>query len=261
MNQAQKHADVVDMNRDPITGSPGSHPVGTGVGSLGGAAIGAMAGIVAGPIGMLVLGTAGALVGGAAGHETAERIDPTGEDDYWRTAHKDRPYVDAKRNYDTDYQPAYAYGVDRRNAAGTRAWDDSLDTELSRDWETRRAKSTLSWDEARPAVRDAWDRADRSYGTHTAADRYYQSRFNDVGYKDPSATFDDYRPAYRYGTQARSTSPTRQWDDSLESDLGRGWDKVKGTSRLTWDKAKDATKDAWNSFERILPGDADNDGR
>ena len=30
-----------DANRDPITGTPGAHPVGTGVGAAGGAAAGA----------------------------------------------------------------------------------------------------------------------------------------------------------------------------------------------------------------------------
>ena len=29
-----------DMNRDPITGAPGSHPLGTGVGATGGAVAG-----------------------------------------------------------------------------------------------------------------------------------------------------------------------------------------------------------------------------
>ena len=44
-----------DMNRDPITGEPGSHPVGTGVGAAGGAAAGAVVGSVFGPIGTLCL--------------------------------------------------------------------------------------------------------------------------------------------------------------------------------------------------------------
>ena len=32
--------DKQDMNRDPITGAPGSHPLGTGVGATGGALAG-----------------------------------------------------------------------------------------------------------------------------------------------------------------------------------------------------------------------------
>jgi hypothetical protein len=44
-----------DANRDPITGAPGSHPVGTGLGAAaGGMAAGAAAGSVAGPAGGLL---------------------------------------------------------------------------------------------------------------------------------------------------------------------------------------------------------------
>ena len=38
-----------DTNPDPITGEPGSHPVGTGLGAGGGALAGAAIGSVAGP--------------------------------------------------------------------------------------------------------------------------------------------------------------------------------------------------------------------
>ena len=45
-----------DANRDPISGAPGAHPVGTGVGAIaGGAAAGAAVGTVAGPVGTLSL--------------------------------------------------------------------------------------------------------------------------------------------------------------------------------------------------------------
>src|SRR5204863_3392131 len=41
-----------DANRDPITGEPGSHPVGTAVGGAGGAATGAaVGGALGGPVG------------------------------------------------------------------------------------------------------------------------------------------------------------------------------------------------------------------
>ena len=43
-----------DLNADIITGEPGSHPVGTGVGGVGGAAAGAAIGTMAGPLGTLI---------------------------------------------------------------------------------------------------------------------------------------------------------------------------------------------------------------
>ena len=56
------------LNRDPITGEPGSHPIGTAVGGLGGAAAGAAIGAIGGPLGMLIGGAIGAIAGGSAGH-------------------------------------------------------------------------------------------------------------------------------------------------------------------------------------------------
>src|SRR5262245_15978955 len=50
-------------NRDPITGTPGAHPVGAGIGAIGGAAAGAAIGTAAGPLGTVV----GAAIGGVAG--------------------------------------------------------------------------------------------------------------------------------------------------------------------------------------------------
>lgn len=65
-------------NRDPITGTPGAHPVGTGVGALaGGAAAGAAVGTVAGPVGTAIGAAVGAVAGGLAGKGVAEQVDPT----------------------------------------------------------------------------------------------------------------------------------------------------------------------------------------
>lgn len=67
-----------DANRDPITGEPRSHPIGTGVGAVaGGAAAGAAAGTVAGPVGTGLGAAAGAVVGGLAGKAAAEKFNPT----------------------------------------------------------------------------------------------------------------------------------------------------------------------------------------
>src|ERR1700754_1164778 len=100
-----------DANRDPITGAPGSHPVGTGVGAvLGGLAAGAATGTVAGPIGTAVGAAVGAVLGGLAGKGGAEGNDPTAEHAYWRETYSTRPYVESGARYD-DYGPAYAYGL------------------------------------------------------------------------------------------------------------------------------------------------------
>lgn len=250
-----------DMNRDPISGAPGSHPVGVGVGGAGGATAGALVGALFGPIGMLVGGGIGAIAGAAAGKGVAERIDPTGETEYWRNEYVNRPYYSKDYDYDTDYLPAYTYGTDARTRYAGRQWDDSLEADLRQGWETAKAKSRLTWEKAKDAVRDAWNRSDRTYRTYDATDKYFQSNFDQAQYRDSNASYDDYRPAYRYGTYARTAYGERDWDDKLESDLERGWERAKGESKLTWQQAKGATKDAWHNVERALPGDFDRDGR
>ncbi len=250
-----------DMNRDPISGTPGSHPLGTGVGATGGAVAGAAIGALFGPIGMLVGGTVGAIGGGAAGHAVAERVDPTGEAEYWRENYSARPYYSAEYDYDNDYAPAYAYGSEARARHGSRQWDDSLEADLRQGWESARAKSRLTWEKAKDAVRDAWNRDDYTYRTYEASDRYYADRFST---SNPDPTYDyesDYRPAYRYGTYARTAHGNREWDDTLESDLERGWEKARGTSRMAWKDARNSVRDAWHGVENLLPGDADRDGR
>jgi len=157
-NTTIEEPEVRDANPDPITGEPGSHPVGTGLGSAGGAAAGAAVGAaVGGPVGALVGGVAGAVAGGGAGHAMGEGVNPTVEEGYWRENYVKRPYA------------------------------------------------------------------------------------------RPGSKFEDYYPAYKYGWESasRPTYKNRKFDE-VESDLGRGWDKAKGTSRHTWEDARMATKDAWH---------------
>ena len=144
-------------NRDPLTGTPGAHPVGTGVGAIaGGLATGAAVGTVAGPVGTVIGAAVGAVVGGLAGKGVAESIDPTREDAYWRENYNSRPYVESGSSYD-DYGPAYGYGVSSYSQHAGRSFD-AAEPDLSRGWNTARGTSSLTWDKAKHATRDAWHR-------------------------------------------------------------------------------------------------------
>jgi len=144
-------------NRDPITGAPGSHPVGTGIGAaVGGMAAGAAVGTVAGPVGTVAGAAIGAVVGGLAGHGIAESIDPTAEDAYWRENYSTRPYVPAGATYE-DYGPAYRYGLETYPLYVGQTFDE-VDAELAREWHTARGSSRLEWERAKHATRDAWER-------------------------------------------------------------------------------------------------------
>lgn len=144
-------------NRDPISGAPGAHPIGTGVGAaLGGAAAGAAAGTVVGPVGTVVGAAVGAIVGGLAGKGVAEAIDPTTEAAYWLENFRTRPYATDAASFD-DYGPAYGYGVTAYGKHSGQSFDE-VEADLSRDWESARGQSNLTWNNARNATRDAWDR-------------------------------------------------------------------------------------------------------
>lgn len=146
-----------DANRDPLTGAPGAHPVGTGLGAVvGGAAAGAATGTVAGPVGTVVGAAVGAVVGGLAGKGVAESIDPTHERAYWSENFSERDYVEKGSSFD-DYGPAYGLGVNARGRYPGRDFDD-VESEMSSDWASSRGSSSLSWERAKHAARDAWNR-------------------------------------------------------------------------------------------------------
>ncbi|MCD9031126.1 hypothetical protein LDO32_05195 [Luteimonas sp. Y-2-2-4F] len=248
-----------DANRDPITGRPGAHPVGVAAGGTAGAIAGAAIGSLFGPIGTLVGGAVGTIGGAAGGKAVAERVDPTVEVDYWRASAPARDYYAPESDYDRDYAPAYRYGTEARNL-DARGWEDA-EPELRDRWEEARGASLLSWNQARPAVEDAYARTDRTYRTYEDADRHYGEHYAEAEYYSDDYTYDDYRAAYRYGTRARTADREARWDEETEARLGRDWERERGDSRLSWEQAKHAVRDAWHRVERALPGDADRDGR
>jgi hypothetical protein len=155
--------DQTDANRDPISGEPGAHPLGTGVGAAGAGGIATVVGgVVGGPVGAVVGAVVGSVVGGLAGKSTAEQINPTFEDNHWRENYSSRSYVDKDKTYE-DYQPAYRIGYDGYDRYGHtgREYND-IESDLQRDYESNQQGGSLSWEKAKHAVKDAWERASSS---------------------------------------------------------------------------------------------------
>jgi phage tail tape-measure protein len=143
---------------DPGTGAGQGHPVGTGMGAAGGAAAGAAIGSVAGPVGTLVGGVVGAVAGGLAGEGVAEAINPSVEDDYWRRNYTSRPYVSAGARYDR-YRRAYEFGWQAYQKNRGRTFEE-MEPVLRGQW-AQGGPEDLSWEDARDAARDAWQRVER----------------------------------------------------------------------------------------------------
>ena len=130
MNNTQETLEPgVHSNRDPITGEPGSHPVGTGLGSAG----------------------------GAAGHAAGEALDPTVEIAYWRAAYVTRPYYRRDRKFE-ELEPAYRYGLERATALKAGQRFEEVESELERTWPTARGNNPNAWQEVRDAARASWIR-------------------------------------------------------------------------------------------------------
>jgi hypothetical protein len=89
---------------------------------------------------------------------------------------------------------------------------------------------------------------------------HWQRNFKDEPYYSEKYSWDDFDPAYRYAYRSYEENPNARFED-LETRLEGGWDVAKGKSKLAWADAKEAMRSAWNSIERVLPGDADRDGR
>lgn len=84
-----------------------------------------------------------------------------------------------------------------------------------------------------------------------AEDAYWREHYLERPYTDDTLGFDQYRPAYRYGWEARARHAGRRWDE-VERDLEREWRSQRGVSRLGWADARLAARDAWQRVEHRL---------
>ncbi len=167
-NKEKETINQTDDNPDPISGEPGAHPVGTGIGAAGvGTAATVIGGVVGGPVGAVVGAVVGSVIGGLAGKEAAEKLNPTLEDAHWRENFSSRPYVEEGKKYE-DYQSAYQTGYLGYEQYGKNAQSyEDIEPKLQQDYENAQSTeyvqaSKITWDKAKYAVRDAWDRASES---------------------------------------------------------------------------------------------------
>ena len=78
----------------------------------------------------------------------------------------------------------------------------------------------------------------------TEEDSYWSENYLTRPYVERNRPYSDYRPAYRYGWESRARLGNRPFHE-VESELGRGWDEVRGVSKLVWMQAQHAAGDAW----------------
>jgi hypothetical protein len=165
MSDTNKITTGTDSNPDPITGEPGSHPIGTGVGAAGAGATGAAVGAaVGGPVGAVVGAAVGAVAGGLAGKGVAESIDPTVEDAYWRQNHATQSFAGAG-DYD-QYSSAYRTGYTGAARVGPDKDYSSVEDDLKADYERTKDKAAVAWEHGKEAARSAYERARQNIKNH-----------------------------------------------------------------------------------------------
>jgi uncharacterized protein (TIGR02271 family) len=86
-------------------------------------------------------------------------------------------------------------------------------------------------------------------GSTTTSDEDYYRRHWTSNYGSAGGKYEDYAPAYSYGSEMRSSDRYRgrQWND-VESDLRSDWDKryPGGASGSTWERMKAAVRHGWD---------------
>jgi hypothetical protein len=143
-------------NADPVSNTPGSHPIKTGIGAIvGGAASGLAVGAVAGPVGAVVGAMiGGAAAGGLAGKGIGELIDPTTEDNWIREYLKDHPKLNDRA---ADFTHAYRFGLAARQRYAGQQFHAVAD-DLETDWYADPKRNGLAWGEAQYAIRGGFER-------------------------------------------------------------------------------------------------------
>lgn len=108
--------------------------------------------------------------------------------------------------------------------------------------------------DAAPGAATGFESASASSATaaRSGEDTYYQNHF-DTTYGATGASYDEYQPAYSYGSEAaRSGRYTNgAWDD-IEADLRNDWDSryATGGEPSTWEKMKAAVRHGWERMTR-----------
>lgn len=186
-----------------------------------------------------------------------ERMTGDNDDDQYRS-HYDSTYASTGEKYD-DLKPAYSYGTEmRRNEMyRNRPWDD-VETDLRTGWDNRidgtREFSTTgsdssepsAWDRVKNAVRHGWDKMTDDNDD----DIYYRNHWNSV-YGSTGGAYDEFRPAYNYGTEMAREEKyrNRPWTE-VEADLRSDWDNRYPGEQSTWDKMKSAVRHGWERMMR-----------
>lgn len=94
-------------------------------------------------------------------HASRVSIDPN---DHWRESYVTRPYYQEASldtpdlEYDRDFSKAYELGSRARSEHDRNTQFEDVEGNLKESWEELKAESRLKWEQAKQAIKDAWDK-------------------------------------------------------------------------------------------------------
>lgn len=154
-------ANEEDLNRDPLSGTPGAHPLGTGTGAASGGIAGAVTGMaMGGPVGSVIGAAVGAVAGGLVGKGAAETVYPTADEIFWRETYIREPFYVKGRSYEY-YAPGFRAGWEGRVTHDGCTFDE-VESELMKSYYRTKSELDPGWVDVAPAARAAWNRADHN---------------------------------------------------------------------------------------------------
>ena len=153
----------LNLNRDVLTGEPGSHPVGTTAGAASGGIAGAAVGMaLAGPVGGVIGAAIGAVAGGISGNSAAEAVNPTIEESYWRESYLHEPFFVPGHDYEY-YEPGFRSGWEGRVQHDGRSFE-AAEADLAAQYNRTKTNFQPDWSHMRPAALAAWNRVHNVWG-------------------------------------------------------------------------------------------------
>jgi hypothetical protein len=93
---------------------------------------------------------------GTVGGAQPDVIDLNNEEMYWRQNFQTRPYVTEETSF-IEYKPAYRCGAEALRRYPGKTFDQ-VEPELANEWDRFKGTSSLTWEKAKHAARDAWQR-------------------------------------------------------------------------------------------------------
>jgi uncharacterized protein (TIGR02284 family) len=181
-----------------------------------------------------------------AGRPASARAYPADEADYWRNAYAQEPYFEDGRAFE-DYAPAYELGWASYTSYGGEF--DIAERVIASDWTMRKGVSGLSWDDARPASRAAWQRAhnrsafttdgtaSREQVIETLNDLLENARDGDLGFREAAEHTQSPQLRKLFGRRAETC---RQGAAELEAQIARlggsvdAGGSVSGAAHRVW---------------------------